>query len=937
MDADKQVEAYFGHGYTLEISSRGSGTVIGADVYTPFTQATLYPVAGLGWHFDHWEGDLTGSSNPATLDMNTSKTVTAVFVEDPQSAPVADPVVTINTVAVGHGRVDPTERRLGRIFLYSDSSPTGLPEPVTFFTAIPDSGARFDHWEGMIEGTDNPGFLWSVYPGTALAYPYYVRAVFVDVCNVDVSTEGEGAVSPGTGRRDLGQPSTFTATPAPGYRLHHWLVNGQVAGGDPTLTITPTADTTVVAVFTPVAALTLVAMPSGAGGGITADPLKDVYDPGDHVSLLAAPAAAWRFYRWEKNGAYAGDVNPLPLTVQDDTTVAAWFVQIFEFAATATAGGSVYPTQRTCDIGTTVAATATPDAGLVFVRWEGDVPENLRYQRHVVLTMDQNRAIQPVFGYALTASILGGGAIRIGEATAPLVTDAQTLRHIPLGQEVTLTAVNTENATFQHWIMPDGSLNTSATVQVTLSASSTFSAVFEPAETSPTGNVSLAVAVNGGGKVTVNAQGDKAVSNYGVFSYAPNSSVALTATPDEGYVFSRWSGDATGPDASLSVAMDGPKAVIAHFHKEGETEPEGYDLIVRVVGGGEVLSNGWHFPACSDDVAAEPAFLVAKPAFGWRFDHWEGDSTESSNVTLVSMDSDRTLVAVFVQPAFTLDISQTAIGGSVYVGPEDRWIQDMPDALNAGFAPGSQAQFEAIPEPGWEFSHWSGSLPSSYTSNSVFIESMGSHYFVQPVFTPLYPFHLITSSGGNVTVFQNDQPGTAVNTDQVLDCRPDTRLTLAATPAPGFFFDGWEGPAVPQDNPGGPATASVLITEPTEILPRFLPEQYEVTATASIPEGAEMVITPSKEHYQYGDPIEISAIPKPGFRFAGWEESIQGASVAVNPWRGIATSSIAAIAKIEGAYSLMRASVGGQGTVEVSPDMGNYCPGDKVELTAKAA
>jgi len=48
-------------------------------------------------------------------------------------------------------------------------------------------------------------------------------------------------------------------------------------------------------------------------------------------------------------------------------------------------------------------------------------------------------------------------------------------------------------------------------------------------------------------------------------SYGAGAVVQLTATPDSGFAFTGWSGDATGSDNPLSLTMDGSKVVTASF------------------------------------------------------------------------------------------------------------------------------------------------------------------------------------------------------------------------------------------------------------------------------------------------------------------------------------------------------------------------------------
>ena len=58
--------------------------------YNPGDEVTLTAVAGDGWSFDHWEEDLTGSTNPETLIVDGSMRVTAVFLSDGSGCPDGD-------------------------------------------------------------------------------------------------------------------------------------------------------------------------------------------------------------------------------------------------------------------------------------------------------------------------------------------------------------------------------------------------------------------------------------------------------------------------------------------------------------------------------------------------------------------------------------------------------------------------------------------------------------------------------------------------------------------------------------------------------------------------------------------------------------------------------------------------------------------------------
>lgn len=81
-------------------------------------------------------------------------------------------------------------------------------------------------------------------------------------------------------------------------------------------------------------------------------------------------------------------------------------------------------------------------------------------------------------------------------------------------------------------------------------------------EYSITQTTSLLLATEDDGNGTVSGAG----------GYDVNSSATLTATADQGYVFSHWTGDAVGSANPLSVAMDNSKTVKAHFIPAGAAD-----------------------------------------------------------------------------------------------------------------------------------------------------------------------------------------------------------------------------------------------------------------------------------------------------------------------------------------------------------------------------
>jgi hypothetical protein len=118
-------------------------------------------------------------------------------------------------------------------------------------------------------------------------------------------------------------------------------------------------------------------------------------------------------------------------------------------------------------------------------------------------------------------------------------------------------------------------------------------------------------------------------------------------------------------------------------------------LLVDITGQGTVTKD----PDATVYAAGTSVALIAVPEPGWNFSHWTGpvDDVDSAR-TAVTINADTTVTAVFtaVVNNFALTV-QTDGQGSV---------SRLPDA--ASYTAGTVVQLNAVPEPGWNFSHWTG-------------------------------------------------------------------------------------------------------------------------------------------------------------------------------------------------------------------------------------
>ena len=149
-------------------------------------------------------------------------------------------------------------------------------------------------------------------------------------------------------------------------------------------------------------------------------------------------------------------------------------------------------------------------------------------------------------------------------------------------------------------------------------------------------------------------------------SYNQNSNVSITATPAEGYVFTGWTGNASGSTNPLTVTMTGNKNITATFSRSQ------YSLNVDVVGEGSVAQELISSAKSKTDYdSGSTVRLTATPEAGWLFYEWEGLSTggtteeaevNSTNPVDVAMNQTVNSTAIFEQIITETDNPTSAVG-----------------------------------------------------------------------------------------------------------------------------------------------------------------------------------------------------------------------------------------------------------------------------------
>jgi hypothetical protein len=253
--------------------------------------------------------------------------------------------------------------------------------------------------------------------------------------------------------------------------------------------------------------------------------------------------------------------TPLALFTTSATQDTAPFSVNLDASTASDADGSIVSYQWQTDTGQSASGkTAT----LTF-------PQAGTYQLTLTVTDDQGATSQAV--KSITVESASGG--NTGSNNQNLTVYAQTGGKVistgincgddcneayPLGSTVTLWATPDAGYTFKSWAI-DCIAETSDTCTVTMDADKTVGAAFELARPQPnlTVQVSGAGSVSGTG-ITCGLNGTDCTQTY-----APNTQVTLSASPDKDYTFQGWSGGGCSGTGSCTVNMSVDTNVTATF------------------------------------------------------------------------------------------------------------------------------------------------------------------------------------------------------------------------------------------------------------------------------------------------------------------------------------------------------------------------------------
>lgn len=270
-------------------------------------------------------------------------------------------------------------------------------------------------------------------------------------------------------------------------------------------------------------------------------------------------------------------------------------------------------------------------------------------------------------------------------------------------------------------------------------------------------------------------------------------------------------------------------------------------LAVDLTGGGLVTRS----PDLASYACAQDVTLTAVDQLGWTFSGWGGALTGGANPAVLTMDGPQAVTATFAAvPVDTLVMAVDG-GGSYQLSP--------PGGV---YNRGTVVTVTAVDAPGWAFAGFTGDLAGAANPQAI---TMDGNRSVTATFGAVAQYTITATvqpgSAGSVAL---SPPGGTYNAG--------SSVVATAVAAPGWGFSGWSGDL---NGAGNPQT--ILVDGDKNIIAGFavMPTHVLVTTTSG---NGQVLRQPDEPDYLFGSSVELTAVPDPGWQFAGWSGDLVGAA-----------------------------------------------------------
>jgi len=357
------------------------------------------------------------------------------------------------------------------------------------------------------------------------------------------SSPPEGGTTSGGGIYLDGTEITVTATPNAGYDFINWTENSNVVSTDSNYTFIVTVDRNLTANFVIQQFNISLSSDPVEGGSTNGD---GIFNYGVEVTVSATPNNDWFFVNWTENEEIVSSDKDYSFTVTSNRNLVAHFSQVELFSVITNSNplqGGITSGDGAFHLNDEVTVTASANTGWNFINWTEnsiEVSDNYEY----IFNISANRNLtanfeQQEFSIILDANPTEGGSVS-GEG--------QYL----YGIEATVQATPNPSWNFINW--------TESTTIVSVDQAYTFVVT---GHRSLLANFSEEILYS----VITQSEPENAGTTTGDGTYGEYSNVLVSANPNEGWKFEKWTEDeqVISINADYEFSIAGNRNLIAHF------------------------------------------------------------------------------------------------------------------------------------------------------------------------------------------------------------------------------------------------------------------------------------------------------------------------------------------------------------------------------------
>ena len=353
---------------------------------------------------------------------------------------------------------------------------------------------------------------------------------------------------------------------------------------------------------------------------------------GESIQIKAIANEFWVFTGWA--GDLTGtDQSTVYIHMDQDRHIIALFEKVeFPLKLNIEGEGNVQQeviTQKTISIDypheSVVRLTAEPEYGWKFTHWSGDIEsEEVEIDIEISGPVEVTATFERM-DFKVSVKVEGEGHVE-QEVIQAKVSETE----YPFETMVQLTAMPDYGWEFKRW---DGDMEgDDPVIVVNITEERSLTAIFERV------NFKLTKTISGDGQIQIKVNG----SLTSELEFPFETELELSATPEETWSFSGWSGDVAGNNPNITLVMDSDKQIDALF------ELKQYSVSIQIFGNGTVRQNGVQ-TTFTQQPHGSTVELQAIAAEGWVFAGWSGGLNSSFTPASITITGDTNINLHFAQ------------------------------------------------------------------------------------------------------------------------------------------------------------------------------------------------------------------------------------------------------------------------------------------------